>query len=26
LGNKDNSMHDMQIAQSLVNTGDCASR
>jgi hypothetical protein len=26
LGNKDNSMHGMQIAQSLVNTGDCASR
>lgn len=26
LGNKGNSMHDMQIAQSRVNTGDCASR
>ena len=26
LCNKDNSMHGMQIAQSLVNTGDCASR
>ena len=25
LGNKDNSMHGMQIAQSLINTGDCAS-
>ena len=26
LGNKDNSMHGMQIAQSVVNTGDCAYR
>ncbi len=26
LGNKGNSMHGMQIAQSLINTGDCASR
>jgi hypothetical protein len=26
LGNKDNSMHGMQIAQSRTNTGDCASR
>jgi len=26
LGNKDNSMHGMQIAQCRVNTGDCASR
>ncbi|MCU1302316.1 MAG: hypothetical protein JWQ87_2600 [Candidatus Sulfotelmatobacter sp.] len=26
LGNKGNSMHGMQIAQSRVNTGDCASR
>ena len=23
---EDNSMHGMQIAQSLINTGDCASR
>jgi hypothetical protein len=26
LGNLGNSMHDMQIAQSLINTGDCVSR
>jgi hypothetical protein len=26
LGNQGNSMHDMQIVQSLINTGDCASR
>jgi hypothetical protein len=26
LGNKGNSMHGMQIAQSRINTGDCASR
>ena len=26
LGNPGNSMHGMQIAQSRVNTGDCASR
>jgi hypothetical protein len=26
LGNKGNSMHGMQIAQSRMNTGDCASR
>jgi hypothetical protein len=26
LGTSGNSMHDMQIAQSLINTGDCASR
>ena len=25
LGNKDNSMHGMQIAQRRINTGDCAS-
>ena len=25
LGNKGNSMHGMQIAQSRINTGDCAS-
>jgi len=26
LGNPGNSMHDMQIAQSRINTGECASR
>jgi hypothetical protein len=26
LGNKGDSMHGMQIAQSRINTGDCASR
>ena len=26
LNNKGNSMHSMQIAQSPINTGDCASR
>ena len=26
LGNKGNSMHDMQIVQCRINTGDCASR
>jgi hypothetical protein len=26
MGNQDNSMHGMQIAQNRINTGDCASR